>query len=99
MVTASRSSPSLTVRSQGSIAAGRAPAAATADWYAEKGITEIEVTTPHAVTVPGAIAGWDRFLSEFGSMGFDRLLAPAIDHAEGGFVVAPRIAHDWANRS
>ena len=77
-------------------AAGRAPAAANATWYADKGITEIEVTTPHAVTVPGAIAGWDRFLSEFGSMGLDRLLTPAIDHAEGGFVVAPRIAHDWA---
>src|SRR5215470_9198111 len=34
---------------------GRAPAAATADWYAGKGISRIETTTPHAVTVPGAI--------------------------------------------
>lgn len=76
--------------------AGRAPAAAEAAWYAQKGITEIEVTTPHAVTVPGAVAGWVRLLDECGTMGLDRLLTPAIDHAEGGLVVAPRIAHDWA---
>ena len=76
-------------------AAGRAPAAATPEWYAENGISEIEITTPHAVTVPGAIAGWELFLNEFGTMGLGRLLTPAIDYAEGGFVVAPRIAHDW----
>ena len=34
---------------------GRAPAAATAAWYAAKGIKKIEMQTPHAVTVPGAI--------------------------------------------
>src|SRR5262249_15914329 len=35
-------------------AAGRAPAAATADWYAKAGISRIETTSAHAVTVPGA---------------------------------------------
>ena len=78
-------------------ASGRAPAAATADWYAHKGIKRIETTTVHAVTVPGAIDGWWRLHADHGSLPFDRLLAPAIALAEGGFVVAPRVAADWAH--
>ena len=77
--------------------AGRAPAAATAAWYASKGIKRIETTTVHAVTVPGAIDGWTRLLEDHGTMPLERLLAPAIALAEGGFVVAPRVAADWAN--
>lgn len=78
-------------------AAGRAPAAATAAWYAAKGIKRIETTTVHAVTVPGAIDGWTRLLEDHGTMPLERLLQPAIALAEGGFVVAPRVAADWAN--
>src|SRR5262245_24221656 len=70
-------------------ASGRAPKAATADWYAAKGIKRIETTSVHAVTVPGAVAGWARLLDDYGTMPLDRLLAPAIALAEGGFVVAP----------
>src|SRR5215472_18992631 len=35
--------------------AGRAPAKATVEWYVERGIREIAIPTPHAVTVPGAV--------------------------------------------
>jgi gamma-glutamyltranspeptidase/glutathione hydrolase len=74
---------------------GRAPRAATADWYAGKGIKAIEVTSPHAVTIPGAIDAWDRLLRDHGSISLANALAPAIDAAEHGFAVAPRVAHDW----
>ena len=77
-------------------ASGRAPAAATCDWYANAGIKQIQVTTPHAVTVPGAIDGWATLLSDHGTMSLADVLAPAIEAAEYGFAVAPRIAHDWA---
>jgi gamma-glutamyltranspeptidase/glutathione hydrolase len=77
-------------------AAGRAPKAATADWYAGKGIKRIDTTSVHAVTVPGAIDGWCRLLADHGTMQLGRLLEPAIDMAEAGFVVAPRVAADWA---
>ena len=77
-------------------ASGRAPKAATTDWYARQGITALELQSPHAVTVPGAIDGWARLLSDHGTMSFAKVLAPAIEFAQAGFVVAPRVAWDWA---
>lgn len=47
------------------------------------------------VTVPGSLWGWDEMLRRFGTMKFDRVLAPAIDYAQNGFAVSERIAHDW----
>lgn len=77
-------------------ASGRAPKAATAQWYADKGIKTIEMQTPHAVTVPGAIDGWTTLLADHGTKTLADILAPAIDLAENGFPVAPRVATDWA---
>ncbi len=77
-------------------AAGRAPAAATPEWYARAGIAAIEQTSPHAVTVPGAIAGWAKLLADHGTRTFAEVLAPAIHYASEGFAVSPRAAHDWA---
>lgn len=76
-------------------ASGRAPAGATAEWYKKKGISEIAMQSPHAVTVPGAIDGWVRLVADHGSKPLSDILAPAIEYAEGGFAIAPRVAHDW----
>jgi gamma-glutamyltranspeptidase / glutathione hydrolase len=75
---------------------GRAPAAATPEWFAKAGISTIEVTSPHAVTVPGSIDAWATLLRDHGTLSLADALAPAIEAAEGGFAVAPRVAHDWA---
>jgi gamma-glutamyltranspeptidase/glutathione hydrolase len=77
-------------------AAGRAPAAATSAWLAKAKLPRIAETSPHAVTVPGAVDGWCRLLSDHGTMALARLLAPAIALAEQGFAVTPRVAADWA---
>jgi gamma-glutamyltranspeptidase/glutathione hydrolase len=47
------------------------------------------------VTVPGSVWGWDEVLRRFGTMKFDRVLAPAIDYAQNGFPVSERIAGEW----
>ncbi len=78
-------------------ASGRAPQAASAQWYEDKGITAIETQSPHAVTVPGAIDGWATLLKDYGSRTFADVLAPAIEHAERGFPIAPRVGWDWAH--
>jgi gamma-glutamyltranspeptidase/glutathione hydrolase len=76
-------------------ASGKAPAAATADWYARQGIKALETYSPHAVTVPGAVDGWATLLKDHGTISLAKALGPAIEAAEGGYAVAPRIAHDW----
>ena len=76
---------------------GRAGAAASAEKLRAKGVRhKIEATSPHAVTVPGAIEAWEAILKAHGRFGLDRALQPAIRHAEDGFPVAPRVADDWA---
>ncbi|TIV93057.1 MAG: gamma-glutamyltransferase, partial [Mesorhizobium sp.] len=66
---------------------GRAPAAATVDWYRDKGFSELPLHGPHAVTVPGAVDAWCRLLEDHGRKGLADALAPAIRYAEEGYVV------------
>jgi len=75
---------------------GRAPAAARAEWFAERGIAAIEQTSPHAVTVPGAVDAWDRLLRDHGTRDLGSLLRPAIRYARHGYPVHSRVFYDWA---
>jgi len=77
---------------------GRAPMAANAAWYLERGIGAVPLTSAHAVSIPGAVDAWQTILRNHGRFGFDRLLQPAIIAAEEGYVVAPRVAFDWKNQ-
>src|SRR5258706_15355822 len=72
----------------------RAPVAATVEWYLEHNIKTIPLTSPHAVTVPGAVDAWATILRDHGKFGLDSLMQPAIKAAEEGYVVAPRTAID-----
>lgn len=86
-------------------AAGRAPTGATiarmnalgyranpANWGPGSGMPSDGVLD---VIVPGAVWGWENALRRFGTMRFDRVLAPAIEYAQNGYPVSERIAHDW----
>jgi gamma-glutamyltranspeptidase/glutathione hydrolase len=74
---------------------GRAPIAAIADWYVERGYNGIPPESPHAVTIPGAISAWCRLNDDYGAMPMAEILKPAIALAEQGMLVTPRVAHDW----
>jgi gamma-glutamyltranspeptidase/glutathione hydrolase len=76
---------------------GRAPAAASIDWYERHGIAALENISAHAVTVPGAISAWETLLAAHGTKGLDELLRPAIGYAERGFPVSSRVSKEWAN--
>ncbi|MDE2576516.1 MAG: gamma-glutamyltransferase family protein [Rhodospirillales bacterium] len=76
---------------------GRAPAAASIDWFERAGIAALDNMSPHAVTVPGAISAWQTLLDAHGTKGLDELLRPAIAFAEHGHPVHARVAHDWAS--
>lgn len=48
-----------------------------------------------AVTVPGALSGWNALLERFGTITLAQALEPAIGYAEQGFAVSPIIARQW----
>jgi gamma-glutamyltranspeptidase / glutathione hydrolase len=74
---------------------GRAPAAATIDWYEKQGITAIDNVSAHAVTVPGAIGAWETLLKAHGRKELHELLQPAISYAAEGWPVHQKVAWDW----
>jgi len=75
---------------------GRAPAAATPEWFEARGITALDPNAAHSVTVPGAVRAWEALLAAHGRKGLDALLEPAIHYAEEGHPVHDRVASDWA---
>ena len=78
---------------------GRAPMAATVDWFRENGIAEIPRQSPHSVTVPGAIDAWDRLVRDHGRLSLGEVLRPAIDYAREGYPVSSRVAVDMASQT
>jgi gamma-glutamyltranspeptidase len=77
---------------QGIDACGAAAAAATREWYAAKGMTEIPMRGPLAAnTVAGTISGWELAFEVSrgwgGELGLSRLLADAIGYARDGIPV------------
>ncbi len=75
---------------------GRAPAALDLARVRRDGFGDgIPNGHPHAVTVPGACAGWCDFLERHGSLPLAEVLAPAIALAEEGFPVGPNTSTIW----
>jgi len=74
---------------------GRAPMAATVEWYQQQGITEIERQTPHSVTIPAAIDAWCQLNRDHGKLELGELLQPAIQFARDGYPVSSRVSVDF----
>ena len=77
---------------------GRSAAAASLEAIEAAGPIPPDDVSPHAVTIPGAVSGWQLLLDAYGTKGFDELLAPAIRYAEDGFPVHSRVAWDWSTQ-
>ncbi|KAK4250649.1 gamma-glutamyltranspeptidase [Corynascus novoguineensis] len=60
-------------------------------------VGEIPLSSIHAVTVPGAAAGWVDTVERFGSgkLSLEQILAPAIELGEKGFPVSEDAAFFW----
>ncbi len=70
---------------------GRAPAAATREYFVERGYVKMPADGPLCPSVPGEVHAWQTMLDEFGTRDLAALLAPAIELAEEGFPL-PRVA-------
>lgn len=62
----------------------------------DKGFEKVPVRGVNSITIPGAVAGWQKLADRFATMSFDRLFADAIGYAENGYPVHDRVARDWA---
>ena len=73
---------------------GRAPMAATAAYYRDKGFERFPNEGPLASTIPGEVDALWTILERFGSgkFSFSQLMDPAISYAEGGFPIGQRYA-------
>ena len=75
---------------------GRAPAGLDVEELRAEGAAKIPVQHPAAVTIPGAVDALCRLSDDWGKLGLERCLAPAIRHYRTGVPIAPRVASDWA---
>lgn len=72
---------------------GRASGGLVPEYFAARSMTEIPARGPLAISVPGAVDGWFTALERYGSLPAETVFAPAIELAEEGFVVSPKLAN------
>lgn len=74
-------------------AEGTAPQLATIEWYQTHQGGKIPVNDGLLCgSVPGVVDAWYTLLDRWGTMTFAEVLAPAIEMADGGFVLSERLA-------
>ena len=78
---------------------GRAPMAQSSLGLRESGHAAIPLRDVSAITLPGAVDAFCTLSQDWGLLGLDRVLAPAIHYAETGIPVAPSVAQDWRDET
>ncbi len=78
-------------------ASGWAPKGLTIEFLQKQGLREMPQRGVHAITVPGAVDGWQKLADKFGRKKLNEDLAAAILTAEEGFPVPEWTAAYWAD--
>src|SRR5437868_11617482 len=78
---------------------GWAPQALTLEHMKSKGASKMPLRTIDAVTVPGAVAGWNALHDRFGKLPWKDILQPAIFYADKGYPVPELIHEFWSEAS
>ena len=74
---------------------GIAPKKANYEFFKKNNIDTIGLTSPHSVTVPGALDAWKNIHKDFGKLDFEELFLAAINFAKNGFEVTKVVANTW----
>ncbi|MGB2666716.1 MAG: gamma-glutamyltransferase [Candidatus Acidiferrum sp.] len=80
-------------------ASGWAPKALTIDALHKQGLREMPQQGASAITVPGAVDGWQKLADKFGRKKLSEDLAPAILTAKNGYPVTEWVAAYWATET
>ena len=76
---------------------GIAPEKINFEFFKDKKIDKIGLTSPHSVTVPGAIDAWETIHNEFGKLEFEQLFSGGINYCKNGHKVTKVVSHAWNN--
>jgi len=74
---------------------GIAPKKASMDYFESQKINKIQNTSPHSVTIPGAIHAWHTMHQKFGHLDFEELFITAENYARNGFPVYEVVSKHW----
>ena len=77
---------------------GIAPQKANLQYFNDKKINKIELTSPHSVTVPGAVHAWCSMHEKYGKLDFEEVLQGAENYARNGFPVHEVEAYAWKGK-
>ncbi len=76
---------------------GLTPEKLSYNFLKEKNIDKIGLTSPHSVTIPGAVHAWETIHKEFGKLEFEQLFSGAIDIAKNGHKISKVVSNAWHN--
>ena len=74
---------------------GIAPKKINLQYFIDNNIRKIELTSPHSVTIPGAVHAWCSMHEKYGKLDFEEVLKGAENYARNGFPVHEVEAHSW----
>ena len=77
---------------------GIAPSKANIDFFIENKINEIELTSPHSVTIPGSVHAWCSMHEKYGKVDLKKVFEGAINYAQNGFPVYEVEALAWKEK-
>ena len=77
---------------------GIAPKKANLEYFTEKNIDKIELTSPHSVTIPGAVHAWCSMHEKYGKLDLEEVLQKAENYARNGFPVHEVEAYAWKEK-
>ena len=74
---------------------GIAPRKADLKYFIEKRIKNIDLCSPHSVTIPGSVHAWCSIHEKYGKLDFEQVLKGAENYARNGFPVHEIEAASW----
>ena len=77
---------------------GMAPKKASLDFFINKNISKIGLTSPHSVTIPGSVHAWCSMHEKYGKLDFEEILKGAENYAKNGFPIHEVEAQAWKEK-
>tara|TARA_B100000575_G_scaffold146624_1_gene117021 strand:- start:1062 stop:2648 length:1587 start_codon:yes stop_codon:yes gene_type:complete len=77
---------------------GKAPRKADLEYFSQRNINKIDLTSPHSVTIPGAVHAWCTMHEKYGKLDLEEVLKKAEDYARNGFPVHEVEAYAWKEK-